>query len=208
MAEKPLTNSINALTAYINEVTGGTDDNLSDAIATLAEGYGSGGYSADDILYGPGITGDVIAPNVTRISSYALYGRSGVTSIKADSVIDMYPRAFENCTNLRTVDFPNLTTFVQASGNQFHGCTKLVNVKMPKITAISSNCFNGCTSLTTISLPKCTSIGSGAFSGCTALTDIYLPNAASTYTGAPWGATNATIHYNTTFDENGEPVIE
>ena len=39
MAEKPLTNSINALTAYINEITGESDTNLSDAISTLAEGY-------------------------------------------------------------------------------------------------------------------------------------------------------------------------
>lgn len=39
MAEKPLTNSINALTAYINEVTGETDSNLSDAVATLTAKY-------------------------------------------------------------------------------------------------------------------------------------------------------------------------
>lgn len=39
MAEKPLTDSINALTTYINGVTGGEDSNLSDAVATLADGY-------------------------------------------------------------------------------------------------------------------------------------------------------------------------
>ena len=39
MSEKPLTDSINALTTYINGVTGGEDINLSDAVATLAEGY-------------------------------------------------------------------------------------------------------------------------------------------------------------------------
>ena len=36
----PLTDSINALTAYANEVTGGSDTNLSDAVHTLASGYG------------------------------------------------------------------------------------------------------------------------------------------------------------------------
>ena len=39
----PLTDSINALTAYANEVTGGSDTNLSDAVHTLASGYGGGG---------------------------------------------------------------------------------------------------------------------------------------------------------------------
>jgi len=39
----PLTDSINALTTYANEVTGGSDTNLSDAVHTLASGYGGGG---------------------------------------------------------------------------------------------------------------------------------------------------------------------
>ena len=56
----PLTDSINALTTYANEVTGGSDTNLSDAVHTLADGYGgsatlitktitaNGTYSAED----------------------------------------------------------------------------------------------------------------------------------------------------------------
>ena len=56
----PLTDSINALTTYANEVTRGSDTNLSDAVHTLASGYGgsatlitktiteNGTYSAED----------------------------------------------------------------------------------------------------------------------------------------------------------------
>ena len=43
MAETPLTDSIEALTTYANQVTGASDTNLSDAVYTLAQGYGSGG---------------------------------------------------------------------------------------------------------------------------------------------------------------------
>lgn len=39
----PLTDAINALTTYANEVTGASDTNLSDAVHTLASGYGGGG---------------------------------------------------------------------------------------------------------------------------------------------------------------------
>lgn len=39
----PLTDSINALTTYANEVTGASDTTLSDAVHTLASGYGQGG---------------------------------------------------------------------------------------------------------------------------------------------------------------------
>ena len=39
----PLTDGINALTTYVNEVTGASDTTLSDAVHTLASGYGGGG---------------------------------------------------------------------------------------------------------------------------------------------------------------------
>lgn len=42
----PLTDSINALTTYANEVTGASDTTLSDAVHTLASGYGGGGASS------------------------------------------------------------------------------------------------------------------------------------------------------------------
>lgn len=38
----PLTDSIDALTTYANEVTGQSDTTLSDAVHTLASGYGGG----------------------------------------------------------------------------------------------------------------------------------------------------------------------
>lgn len=41
----PLTDGINALTTYANEVTGVSDTTLSDAVETLVTGYGQGGGS-------------------------------------------------------------------------------------------------------------------------------------------------------------------
>lgn len=43
----PLTDAINALTTYANETTGAGDTTLSEAVATLIEGYGQGGGSSD-----------------------------------------------------------------------------------------------------------------------------------------------------------------
>ena len=51
----PLTDSINALTTYANEVTGASDTTLSDAVHTLASGYGGGG----------GCTRTVVVPEQT-----------------------------------------------------------------------------------------------------------------------------------------------
>jgi len=55
MAETPLTDSIEALTTYANQVTGASDTNLSDAVYTLVQGYGSGGespFAIDEIVVG------------------------------------------------------------------------------------------------------------------------------------------------------------
>lgn len=46
----PLTDSINALTTYANEVTGASDTTLSDAVYSLASGYGGG--SASNVVTG------------------------------------------------------------------------------------------------------------------------------------------------------------
>ena len=44
----PLTDAINALTTYANETTGASDATLSDAVATLVEGYGQGGGEVEE----------------------------------------------------------------------------------------------------------------------------------------------------------------
>lgn len=111
MADKPLTNSINALTAYINEVTGGTDDNLSDAIATLADGY-----SQDDVELHTIATYEfsnvaqynaiiplsafddyktvIIAPNVTFASADWLYAKKDgfVVYSTGSAITRLYPK--------------------------------------------------------------------------------------------------------------------
>ena len=43
MSTTPLTDAINALTRYANDTTGASDTTLSEAVATLAAGYGGGG---------------------------------------------------------------------------------------------------------------------------------------------------------------------
>lgn len=61
----PLTDAINALTTYANEVTGASDTTLSDAVHTLVDGYGQGG----------GYTGiEVKTDSNGHITDYILHG--------------------------------------------------------------------------------------------------------------------------------------
>jgi hypothetical protein len=50
-------------------------------------------------------------------------------------------------------------------------------------------------------------IGASTFQYCEGITDIYVPWSEGAVANAPWGATNATIHYNTIYDENNNPIV-
>lgn len=69
----PLTDSINALTTYANEITGQSDTNLSDAVYTLANGYGQGGGQSE------GYTGIEVKTNSNGyITDYIFHGFSEI----------------------------------------------------------------------------------------------------------------------------------
>ena len=63
--EKVLTPKIEALTAYANEITGKSDTTLSDAVASLADGYGQGGQSYEGI--------EVVTDSSGKITDYIFH---------------------------------------------------------------------------------------------------------------------------------------
>ena len=69
---QPLTDAINALTRYANEVTGQSDTNLSDAVRTLCDGYGGGGDSMPLVhCYDVTITEDSTSFSISDTFEYA-----------------------------------------------------------------------------------------------------------------------------------------
>lgn len=149
----PLTDAINALTTYSNTITGASDTTLSDAVATLAAGYGGGGIDVNALADG---------------------SISGAVEITASSIRD---RFFKNCGNITSLTCPNLTIIREQLCS---GCTGLVSVSMPNATTVnSSQQFINCTSLTTVNLPKLQGLGGNMFQGCTALEFIDLPKVTS-----------------------------
>lgn len=115
---------------------------------------------------------------------------------------------FQNCGNLTNLygDTSNVTLI---GGAAFSSCVKLTEFPyMPNLKALYNSCFYNCKTLTEIKIySTLTHFDSGTFNACTNITDIYVPWAEGAVGGAPWGATNATIHYNTTYDENRNPIV-
>lgn len=87
-------------------------------------------------------------------------------------------------------------------------------VYIPKsVRTIGGAAFTGaiCNTKTIIFNGTPETIGTDAFNDLkktTGIKDIYVPWTEGAVANAPWGATNATIHYNTQYDADGNPIIE
>lgn len=125
-----------------------------------------------------------------------------------DSLQFLSHSMFYCCTKLKTLigDFSKIQT---VANDTFYNCTNLTEIpQMPNLMYVGSRAFCGCTGLTEFKFYRKPDIlMSNAFQACTNLTDIYVTWAEDEVANAPWGATNEnlTIHYNTTYDENGNP---
>ena len=105
----PLTDKINALASYANEVTG-KNENLSDAVRTLCEGYMPNGITLDQmatrsipVINNPTINAEMIRsytfedctslvgvlnmPNVTELGAYVFQRCSGITEVHAPKLV-------------------------------------------------------------------------------------------------------------------------
>ena len=228
--------TINILKQGIETVTGGNYTDLTEAVQALKNGYGNtteGGSGGSESFVGvkySDVDSETKLPTVADARSldgnelnsdrmcYGLfwnYGRNlnggfnvSLTDIYIPSECTNLSMTFVNCVSLKRIhgNLENVNTIATT----FDGCEAIEEIPyMPNLTSIGSNSFRNCISLTSIKFyKKPTSFNANAFTGCTNLTDIYVPWAEGEVANAPWGAPNATIHYNTTYDENHNPIVE
>ena len=124
------------------------------------------------------------------------------------SGISQLNSTFSNDVNLKNI-IGDLSSVI-ATGYTFSYCSALEKVPyMPNLSNIGRYSFQNCTSLKKINFyTKPSNFDAYVFNGSTNLTDIYVSWSEGEVANAPWGATNATIHYNTTFDDEHNPIIE
>ena len=177
--------ALQSLISQANATTGASDTTVTAAVETLIDGYGGTGggeWTTDGMAAGNEPSGVLTIHNAT-IANYSFYYRSRITGLIFDGLTSVGTCSFSNCTGISELTLP-LT--LRTLGNQaFGGCSGLRTVK-----------FLGTPS----------SINANAFYRCTGITDIYVPWASGAVSSAPWGATNATIHYGTQYDANGNII--
>ena len=185
----------------------------------------------DSICRGLSYLQDVVIEGTpTKVGSAAFMsaGMNGIGTIKLpDTIQTIVGSAFNGCAIGMTA-LPSGLTYIGTYAFQdasymtfskipdgvktldtfvFYGCKRLPSMDIPAgVTKINDRAFGGCTGLKQVRIYGQPTIHNNSFYDCTALTDIYVPWSEGAVSGAPWGATAATIHYDTQYDSNGDPV--
>ena len=135
----------------------------------------------------------------------ALYNKEGTTLLAVPSlykgsfivpktVTAIAPYAFENCTELTSVDLGAVTSIGESA---FRSCTGLTAVTLPKgVKTLPAYTFYNCSSLADVTLPEgLTAVADYAFARCGALTQLKLPATLTRLTGAAFAGCNQKIHF-------------
>lgn len=143
-------------------------------IPSEVEGFSVTGFEEGACMYGT-MENVIIPSSVTSIGNSAFEECSNLTSVNIpSSVTSIGNSAFKKCNNLTSISIPNSVITI---GNQaFYGCSKLTGVIIPSsVISIGSSSFNLCESLTDIVIPyNLMNIGERAFSYCRKLTSVTI----------------------------------
>ena len=111
--------------------------------------------------------------SVTQINSFDDYTNGTLISYRNDE-IKYFTSQFAEQSNLRYVDFPELTTIYSSA---FKYCFNLQSVNIPKATYIGDSAFASCFSLQSVNFPSVNhTIGSYAFQDCSSLSAVTFEN--------------------------------
>ena len=101
-------------------------------------------------------------------------GDTALTTVSITSAVKIKTGAFVNCSQLSTIDAPNVVTF---EAEAFSGCSNLPNTSfnLSNAHSIGVRCFNGCTNMVCPSdFQYLSSIGDSAFQGGKCPTERYV----------------------------------
>lgn len=121
------------------------------------------------------LTDITIPASIGRLGTAAFEG-TGLTHVTIpDTVQQVDPAVFQNCTKLVSVKLP--AGLAEIDQYMFANCISLQHVDMPdSITKINIYAFHNCTSLTSLALPKnLSSLSVGCFDKCINLQHVVVP---------------------------------
>ena len=136
------------------------------------------GYSA--FYNQPKLAKVTISSTVTEIPAYLFYKNASLTLTSLPKVKKIGASAFQDCSKLTTL---NLGHDLQVVGNDaFNGCSNVTKLTFPDATTtIGARAFQNCSSVTEVTVGKeLKKIGASAFLNCKSFTALLLPDEFTT----------------------------
>ena len=136
------------------------------------------GYSA--FYNQPKLANVTISSTVTEIPAYLFYKNASLTLTSLPKVKKIGASAFQDCSKLTTL---NLGQDLQVVGNDaFNGCSNVTKLTFPDVTTmIGARAFQNCSSVTEVTVGKeLKTIGASAFLNCKSFTALLLPDEFTT----------------------------
>ena len=136
------------------------------------------GYSA--FYNQPKLAKITISPSVTKIAPYLFYKNAAITMTELPKVKEIGRSAFEECSKLTTL---NLGQALETVGDcAFQNCTNVTKLTFPDATTeIGSSAFARCSSVTEITVGQgLKSVGDYSFFDCGSFTALVLPDKFTT----------------------------
>lgn len=115
---------------------------------TPGDSSGSTGSGTDGIVLRNLIEGTTTSfeyDDIETVGDYAFYGLKTLESVSLPRATTIGYNAFGECTNLTSINFPQVTTF--DGTYQFYSCSNLTEVNFPKLTEVTDNAFRYCNKL-------------------------------------------------------------
>ena len=140
------------------------------------------GYSA--FYNQPKLAKITISPSVTKIAPYLFYKNAAITMTELPKVKEIGRSAFEECSKLTTL---NLGQALEIVGDcAFQNCTNVTKLTFPDATTeIGSSAFARCSSVTEITVGQgLKSVGDYSFFDCGSFTALVLPDKFTTMGGS------------------------
>lgn len=144
-------------------------------------------FSESPIRYGysafynqPKLAKVTISSTVTEIPAYLFYKNASLALTSLPKVKKIGASAFQDCSKLTTL---NLGQDLQVVGNDaFNGCSNVTKLTFPDATTtIGARAFQNCSSVTEVTVGKeLKTIGASAFLNCKSFTALLLPDEFTT----------------------------
>ena len=141
------------------------------------------------------VTG-IVLTTATKISSYAFYSCSSLTSITIpDSVTSIGDYAFGNCDSLTSIVIPDSVTTIGESA--FYSCDSLKSVTLGNgVTTIGNKAFYNCKNLKNVTLGNSiTAIGEEVFYNCESITQVNYTGTMDQWVQINFGGNNSNPLY-------------